>query len=209
MKVKVYNQSGEEVGTANLDDRVFGVEVRDDLVHEVLVAQLAAKRSASASTKNRSAVRGGGAKPYRQKGTGRARQGTIRAGQYRGGGVIFGPTAERNYTKKVPAKVRRSALRSCFSDKVKNDKLKVLDKIDFSEYKTKAVLDVIENLNVGVAKTLFVIGEKNGYFAKSAANIPDVKVLFAGSVNVYDLLYHDYLILTQGAAEMLGEAFGD
>jgi large subunit ribosomal protein L4 len=209
MKVKVYNQSGEEVGTANLDDRVFGVEVRDDLVHEVLVAQLAAKRSASASTKNRSAVRGGGAKPYRQKGTGRARQGTIRAGQYRGGGVIFGPTAERNYTKKVPAKVRRSALRSCFSDKVKNDKLKVLDKIDFSEYKTKAVLDVIENLNVGVAKTLFVIGEKNGYFAKSAANIPGVKVLFAGSVNVYDLLYHDYLILTQGAAEMLGEAFGD
>ncbi|UCE28053.1 MAG: 50S ribosomal protein L4 [Candidatus Coatesbacteria bacterium] len=209
MKVKVYNQSGDEVGTMNLEDRVFGVEAREDLVHEVLVAQLAAKRPASASTKNRSAVRGGGAKPYRQKGTGRARQGTIRAGQYRGGGVIFGPTADRNYRKRIPAKIRRLALRSCLSDKVKNDRLKVLDKIDFSEYKTKAALGVIENLDITGSKTLFVMDEKNGYFAKSVANIPDAKAVYAGSVNVYDLLYHDFLVLTRGAAEMLGEAFKD
>jgi len=205
----VYNQSGDEVGTMTLDDRVFGVDAREDLVHEVLVAQLAAKRSASASTKNRSAVSGGGAKPYRQKGTGRARQGTIRAGQYRGGGVIFGPTPDRNYKKRIPAKVRRLALKSCLSDKVKNDRLKVLDKLDFSEYKTKAALDVIENLDVAASKTLFVMDEKNGYFTKSVANIPGVKVLYAGSVNVYDLLYHDYLVLTREAAEMLGEAFKD
>lgn len=209
MKVKVYNQSGKEVGTIDLEDRVFGIEPREDLVHQVVVAQLAAKRSASASTKNRSSVRGGGAKPYRQKGTGRARQGTIRAGHYRGGGVIFGPTPERNYGKKIPVKIRRMALRSCLSDKIKNDRFKVLDKIGFTEYKTKAVLGLLEDIGLDGSKVIFVVNEKNGFFSKSIANIPGVTVVYTGSVNVYDLLYHDYLVLTQTAAEMLGEAYRD
>jgi large subunit ribosomal protein L4 len=209
MKITVYNQSGEEVGKMDLEDRVFGIEPREELVHKAVIAQLASKRSASASTKNRAAVRGGGAKPYRQKGTGRARQGTIRAGHYRGGGVIFGPTPERNYSKKIPAKARRLALNSCFSDKVRNYRLKVLDKIDFSEYKTKAVLEILRNLEIESSKVLFVVDEKNGYFSKSAANIPGVKVLYAGSINVYDLLYNDYVVLTREAAGKIGEVYRD
>jgi large subunit ribosomal protein L4 len=209
MEVKVYNQSGKEVGTMDLEGRVFGVEPREDLVHQAIVAQLAAKRSVSASTKNRSSVRGGGAKPYRQKGTGRARQGTIRAGHYRGGGVIFGPTPERNYNKKIPAKARRTALKSCLSDKAKNDRLKVLDKIEFTEYKTKVALGILEDLGLDGLKVLFVVNEKNGYLSKSVANITGVKVIYTGSVNVYDLLYHDYLVLTRAAAEILGEAYTD
>ncbi len=209
MKVNVYNQSGAEVGKIDLEDRVFGVTPREDLVHKVLVAQLAAKRSASASTKNRAAVRGGGAKPYRQKGTGRARQGTIRAGHYRGGGVIFGPTADRNYKKKIPAKVRRFALKSCFSDKARSDRLRVLDRIDFPEYKTKAAMEMLRKLKVEGSKVLFVVDEKSDIFSKSVANIPGVKTLYAGSVNVYDILYHDYLMMTRRAAEMLGEVYRD
>lgn len=209
MKVKIYDQSGKEVGTMYLEDGVFGVDPREDLVHQVVVAQLAAKRSASASTKNRSSVRGGGAKPYRQKGTGRARQGTIRAGHYRGGGVIFGPTPERNYGKKIPVKIRRTALRSCLSDKIKNDRFKVLDKIAFTEYKTKAALGMLEDIGLGGSKVLFVVNEKNGYFSKSLANVPGVRVIYTGSVNVYDLLHYDYLVLTRTAAETLGEAYKD
>jgi large subunit ribosomal protein L4 len=209
MEVKIYNQSGKEVGTMDLEDGVFGIEPREDLVHQVVVAQLAAKRSASASTKNRSSVKGGGAKPYRQKGTGRARQGTIRAGHYRGGGVIFGPTPERNYGKKIPVKIRRMALRSCLSDKIKNDRLKVLDKIGFTEYKTKTALGLLEDIGLDGSKVLFVVNERNGYFSKSMANIRGVRVIYTGSVNVYDLLYHDYLVLTRTAAETLGEAYKD
>jgi large subunit ribosomal protein L4 len=208
MKYQMLNQEGGEIGKVDLNDKVFGAEVREDLVHELITAQLAAKRAASAHVKSRSQVAGGGAKPYRQKGTGHARQGTIRAGHYRGGGVIFGPTNARNYKKNIPRKVRRRALISCFSEMVNRKDLKVLDKIDSSEYKTKNVVRMLGDLELTGKKVLFLIDEKNDYFTRSARNIPGVKSVYAGSVNVYDLVYHDNLVMTKGAADYLGEVYG-
>lgn len=207
MRVTVYNQAGEEVGKMNLDEAVFGIEPRPDVVHRVVIAQLAAKRAASASTKNRSAVRGGGAKPYRQKGTGRARQGSIRAGHYRGGGVIFGPTPDRNYKKKIPVKVRRLAMRSCLSDKVRDARLRVLDAINFSGYSTKSAVKILDDLQFAGSKVMFVVNVKNGYFSKSVANLPGVEVAYAGSLTVYDVLYYDYLVLTKEAVKALTEVY--
>jgi large subunit ribosomal protein L4 len=208
MKYQMLNQEGGEVGKVDLNDKVFAAEVREDLVHELVVAQLAAKRAASAHTKGRSQVAGGGAKPYRQKGTGHARQGTIRAVHYRGGGVTFGPTNARNYKKNIPRKVRRRALISCLSDKVNRKDLKVLDKIESSEYKTKNVVRILDDLDLAGKKVLFLIGEKNDFFVNSARNIPGVKTVFAGSVNVYDLIYHENLVMTKSAADYLGEVYG-
>lgn len=208
MKYQMVDQKGKEVGKVDLDDKIFGVEIRDDLVHLAVTAQLSAKRAASAHTKNRSAVAGGGAKPYRQKGTGHARQGTIRAGQYRGGGVIFGPSNDRNYVKKIPRKVRRQALLSCLTDKVRQENLKVLDKIEFAEFKTKDFVLMLRDLELDKTKVLFLTGEKNDFLVRSSQNIQGVKVLFAGSVNVYDLVYYDNLVITRGAADYLGEVYG-
>ncbi len=208
MKYQIVDQKGKDIGKVDLNDKVFAADIREDLVHLAVTAQLGAKRAASAHVKNRSAVAGGGAKPYRQKGTGHARQGTIRAGHYRGGGVIFGPSNDRNYTKKIPRKVRRQALISCLTDKVKQENLKVLDKIEFSEYKTKDFASILRDLELSDQKVLFLTDEKNDYFVRSSQNIPDVKVLYAGSVNVYDLVYHDNLVITKGAADYLGEVYG-
>lgn len=208
MKYQMVDQKGKDVGKVDLNDKVFAADVREDLVHLAITAQLGAKRAASAHVKNRSAVAGGGAKPYRQKGTGHARQGTIRAGHYRGGGVIFGPSKDRNYTKNIPRKVRRQALLSCLTDKVRRDDLKVLDKIEFTEFKTKDVASMLGDLGLKDTKVLFLTDEKNDFFARSSRNIPDVKVLYAGSVNVFDLVYHDNLVITKGAADYLGEVYG-
>ncbi len=208
MKYQMVDQKGKEVGEVDLDDKIFGVEIREDLVHLAVTAQLSAKRAASAHVKNRSAVAGGGAKPYRQKGTGHARQGTIRAGHYRGGGVIFGPSNDRNYVKKIPRKVRRRALLSCLTDKVRQENLKVLDKIEFAEFKTKDFALMLRDLELEKTKVLFLTGEKNDFLVRSSRNIQGVKVLFAGSVNVHDLIYHDNLVITKGAADYLGEVYG-
>ncbi|GGM34937.1 50S ribosomal protein L4 [Paraliobacillus quinghaiensis] len=203
LKVALYNQSGSQVGDVELNDAVFGIEPNEHVLHDAVVMQQASRRQGTHAVKNRSAVRGGGRKPWRQKGTGRARQGTIRAPQWVGGGVVFGPTP-RSYSYKLPKKVRRLALRSALSSKVKEDSLVVLDSLAFDAPKTKEVVNLLNALNVD-AKALIVTADRDEVIARSANNLPNAKVLPVSEVNVIDLLTHDKLILTKDAAEKAGE----
>ncbi|UCH78459.1 MAG: 50S ribosomal protein L4 [Candidatus Coatesbacteria bacterium] len=202
MKTKLIDQVGRDRGEIELADGVFAAEPRPDLVHLCVVAQLAARRAGSAKTKTRSEVRGGGRKPYRQKGTGHSRQGTIRAPQWRGGGVAFGP-APRDYGKRIPRKVRRTAMRSAFSDKAREGLLRVIDRLDFGEYRTKRVVEILADLNLLDAKVLFVVDERNDHFVRSAANLSIVTVRHPGNVSVYEVLDADVVVLTEAAAKAL------
>lgn len=205
-KVVLYKQDGTEAGDVELNDSVFGIEPNEHVIHEVVVMQRAAKRQGTHAVKNRSAVRGGGAKPWRQKGTGRARQGSIRSPQWVGGGVVFGPTTERNYKYKLPKKVRKLALKSALSSKVKNDNIIVLENLQFDAPKTKEMVAVLDALKVD-DKALIVTSEKDENVIRSANNLQKVKVITVGEVNVLDLVAHDKLILTKAAAEKAGEVF--
>lgn len=202
-KVTLYNQSGSQVGDIEINDAVFGIEPNEHVLHDAVIMQQASRRQGTHAVKNRSAVRGGGRKPWRQKGTGRARQGTIRAPQWVGGGVVFGPTP-RSYSYKLPKKVRRLALRSALSSKVKEDSLIVLEGLAFDAPKTKDVVNLLNVLKVD-AKVLIVTADKDEVVARSANNLPNAKVLPVSEVNVIDLLTHDKLILTKDAAEKAGE----
>jgi large subunit ribosomal protein L4 len=202
MKTKVVDQVGREVGELELADGVFAAEARPDLVHLCVVAQLAAKRAGSAKVKTRGEVRGGGHKPYRQKGTGHARQGTIRAAQWRGGGVVFGPRP-RDYGKNIPRKVRRAAFRSALSDKARAGKMRVLSRLDFDEYRTSGVVEILADMNLLDAKVLFVLDAPNEKFAQSARNLPVVNVRHAGNASVYEILAADEVIMTEAAAKAL------
>ena len=202
MKTKLLDQVGRETGELELADSVFAVEARPDLVHLCVVAQLAARRAGSAKTKTRSEVRGGGRKPYRQKGTGHARQGTIRAPQWRGGGVAFGPRPRKD-GKNIPRKVRRAALRSALSDKARDGKLRIIEALRFDEYRTRGVVDLLADMNLLDAKVLFVIDEKNEKFVKSTANVPTVNVRHAGNASVYEVVGADELVMTEAAAKAL------
>ena len=201
--VSVYNIEGKEVGTIDLNDAVFGVEVNEHLVHMAVVSQLANKRQGTQKAKTRSEVSGGGRKPWRQKGTGRARQGSTRAPQWRGGGVVFGPTP-RSYKFKLNRKVRRLALKSALSSKVQDNEFTAIDGISFEAPKTKQMVKVLENLNAPV-KTLIVVDEITLNVEKSASNIPGVKLLDAKHVNVYDILNSDKLIMTEAAIKAVEE----
>lgn len=205
-EVKLFNQDGSEAGNIELEAAVFGIEPNEHVIHEVVVMQRAAKRQGTHAVKNRSEVRGGGRKPWRQKGTGRARQGSIRSPQWVGGGVVFGPTAERNYKYKLPKKVRRLALKSALSSKVKNDEMIVLTELTFEQPKTKQLVNVLEGLNVD-NKALIVTAEKQDNVVLSANNLQKVKVLTVNEVNVLDIISHDKLIMTKDAAEKAGEVF--
>ena len=205
-EVKLFNQDGSEAGNVALEDAVFGIEPNEHVIHEVVVMQRAAKRQGTHAVKNRSEVRGGGRKPWRQKGTGRARQGSIRSPQWVGGGVVFGPTTERNYKYKLPKKVRRLALKSALSSKVQNDEMIVLTELNFEQPKTKQLVNVLEGLNVE-DKALIVTAEKQDNVVLSANNLQDVKVLTVNEVNVLDIISHDKLIMTKDAAEKAGEVF--
>ncbi|QGH32718.1 50S ribosomal protein L4 [Gracilibacillus salitolerans] len=202
-KVALFNQSGSQVGDVEINDAVFGIEPNEHVLHDAVLMQRASLRQGTHAVKNRSDVRGGGRKPWRQKGTGRARQGSIRSPQWVGGGTVFGPTP-RSYSYKLPKKVRRLALKSALSSKVKEDSLVVLEGIAIETPKTKEVVSMLSSLNVD-AKALIVTADKNEVLAKSANNLSNVKVLSVSEVNVLDLLTHDKLILTKEAAEKAGE----
>lgn len=205
-KVALYNQSGSQIGDIELNDSVFGIEPNTHVLHQAVVMQQASLRQGTHDVKNRSEVRGGGRKPWRQKGTGRARQGSIRSPQWVGGGTVFGPTP-RSYSFKLPKKVRRLALKSALSSKVNEENIVVLESIAMDAPKTKEIVNMVKALHAD-KKTLIVTGEKDEIVNRSSRNIPSVKAMAANEVNVLDLLLHDKLILTKEAAQRLGEVLG-
>lgn len=200
--VDVKNMAAETVGSLELSEAVFGAEVNEHLLWEVVRAQRAAKRAGTVKTKGRSDVKGGGQKPYRQKGTGRARQGTIRAPNHVGGGTVFGPQP-RSYAIRVPKRVRRGALRSALSLRLDEGRLVVLDALDLPEIKTRELVRVLEGLGIG--KALVVVDRENQTVAKSGRNLSSCKVLPPEGVNVYDVLLHETLVVTTETAHRLEE----
>lgn len=202
-KVDVVNVSGAKVGDIELSEHVFGIEPNTHVLHSAVLLQQAAERAGTHKTKGRSEVRGGGRKPWKQKGTGRARQGSIRSPQWVGGGTVFGPTP-RSYSFKLPRKVRRLAIRSALSSKVISSELIVLDQLSFTAPKTKEFKAVLSNLKVG-RKALVVTAEYENNVALSARNIPGVKFVAADGINVLDVLTYDQLIITKDAVEKVQE----
>ncbi|GEO26730.1 50S ribosomal protein L4 [Alicyclobacillus acidoterrestris] len=202
--VAVYNTAGEQVSEIELNERVFGAPIRSDLMHQVVLQYLAARRSGTHKVKNRSEVAGGGRKPWRQKGTGRARQGSTRSPQWKGGGVVFGPTP-RSYAFSVPKKVRRLALYSALSSKVAEGKIIVLDGLNIEQPKTKEMVAVLDKLNL--KKALIVDGEKKRAPYLSTRNIEGVKYMEANGINVYELLRYEHLVLTKDAVAKVEEVF--
>jgi large subunit ribosomal protein L4 len=205
-KLTVFDQKGAEVGAVELADAVFGITPNEHVVYQAVVMQQASQRQGTHAVKNRSAVRGGGRKPWKQKGTGRARQGSIRSPQWVGGGTVFGPTP-RSYSYKLPKKVRRLAIKSVLSGKVGDNDLIVLDALTIEAPKTKEIIALLNNLSVS-DKALIVTNDVNETAVLSSRNIPGVKVLAANEVNVLDVVAHNKLIVTQEAAAKLGEVLG-
>lgn len=203
-KVTLYKQDGTEAGDIELVESVFGIEPNTHVIHEVILMQNAAKRAGTHSVKNRSEVRGGGRKPWRQKGTGRARHGSNRSPIWVGGGVTFGPQTERNYKYKLPKKVRRLALKSALSTKVQENNFIVLESIELDAPKTKDMINILAALKVN-EKALIVTSETNENVMRSANNLQKVNVISAKNVNVSDLIKHDKVIFTKDAAEIVGE----
>lgn len=202
--VKVYNMSGAEVGTIDLSDDIFGIEASEHAMHMAVVQYLANQRQGTQSAKTRSEVRGGGRKPWRQKGTGRARQGSIRAPQWTGGGVVFAPKP-RDYSFKLNKKFKRLALKSALSTKCQEEKIIVLDELNLGEVKTKEMVKVLANIKA--EKALIVMDGSNKNVMLSARNIPNVKTAGVNTINVYDLLKHDTLVLTKDAVAKIEEVY--
>ena len=202
--ISVYNIEGKEVGTIDLNDAVFGVEVNEHLVHMAVVSQLANKRQGTQKAKTRSEVSGGGRKPWRQKGTGHARQGSTRAPQWTGGGVVFAPVP-RDYSFKMNKKEKRAALKSALSSRVEEKKFIVVDEIKFDEIKTKNFVNILKNLDV--SKALVVLEDGNTNAEISARNIPDVKTAKTNTINVYDILKYNTVIATKAAVANIEEVY--
>ena len=202
--VSVYNMEGKEVGTMELNDAVFGVEINDHLVHLAVVRQLANNRQGTQKAKTRSEVSGGGRKPWRQKGTGHARQGSTRSPQWTGGGVVFAPVP-RDYSIKMNKKERRLALKSALTSRVQENKLIVLEDLTLDEAKTKAMQTVLNNLNV--SKALVVLNEENKNVVLSTRNIPEVVTAYTNTINVFDILKYNTLILTKSAVASIEEVY--
>ena len=202
-KVALYNQNGSQVGEVELNDAVFGIEPNEHVLFEAIIMQRASLRQGTHKVKGRSEVRGGGRKPWRQKGTGRARQGSIRSPQWRGGGTVFGPVP-RSYSYKLPKKVRRLAIKSALSSKVAEQNILVLESLSFDTPKTKEFASVLKNLSVD-SKALVVTDVLNENVALSARNIPGVTVVAADGINVLDVVGHDKLIITKAAVEKVEE----
>lgn len=205
-KVALYNQNGSQVGEVELNDAVFGIEPNEHVLFEAIIMQRASLRQGTHKVKGRSEVRGGGRKPWRQKGTGRARQGSIRSPQWRGGGTVF-EYVPRSYSYKLPKKVRRLAIKSALSSKVKENNILVLDALSFDAPKTKDFIAVLKNLSVD-KKALVVTDGLNENVVLSARNIPGVTVVEATGVNVLDVVNHDQLIMTKSAVEKVEEVLG-
>ena len=203
-EVSVLNMEGNEGEKLNLNDSIFGVEINEHLVHLAVVSQLANNRQGTQSAKTRSEVRGGGRKPWRQKGTGHARQGSIRAPQWTGGGVVFAPKP-REYSKKLNKKERRLALKSALTSRVNENKFIVVDEFKFDEVKTKNVANMLNNLNV--KKALVIMGDKNDNLILSARNIPGVKTALTSTINVYDILKYDTVVVSKEAVANIEEVY--
>lgn len=204
-KVDLYNMNGDVVGNIELDESVFGTELNKEAMHQVVLNQLANRRQGTQSTKTRSEVRGGGIKPWRQKGTGRARQGSIRAPQWIKGGIALGPKP-RSYSYTLPKKLKRLAMKSALSSKVTGNEIYVLDSLNFDEIKTKQMVKVLDNLKVDT-KVLVVLSEKNTNVEKSARNIQGVKTTFVNTLNVFDILKYDKFIITRDAVSKVEEVY--
>ena len=202
--VSVYNIEGKEVGTIDLSDAVFGVEVNEHLVHMAVVSQLANKRQGTQKAKTRSEVSGGGRKPWRQKGTGHARQGSTRAPQWTGGGVVFAPTP-RDYSFKLNKKEKRAALKSALTSRVLENKFIVLEDMNFGEIKTKNFQNMLNNLNV--SKALVVLGDDSRNAELSARNIADVKTAKTNTINVYDILKYNTVVTTKACVATIEEVY--
>ena len=202
--VSVYNMEGNEVGKMDLNDAVFGVEVNEHLVHMAVVAQLANNRQGTQKAKTRSEVSGGGRKPWRQKGTGHARQGSTRAPQWTGGGIVFAPTP-RNYTIRLNKKGKRAALKSALTSRVLENKFIVVDELKLDEIKTKKFQNVLNNLKVN--KALVVVDENSDNVVKSAKNIQSVKTAYVNTINVYDILKYNTVVATKAAVANIEEVY--
>ena len=202
--VSVYNMEGAQVGTIELSDSIFAVPVNEHLVHQAVVAQLANKRQGTQKAKTRSEVRGGGRKPWRQKGTGHARQGSIRAPQWTGGGIVFAPTP-RDYSFKMNRKEKAGAIKSALTSRVNEEKFVVLDSLKFDEIKTKNVANALKNLNV--SKALVVLEDDNKNAELSARNIADVKTAKTNTINVYDILKYNTVITTKAVVAKIEEVY--
>lgn len=202
--VSVYNMEGNEVGTLELNDAVFGVDVNEHLVHMAVVSQLANKRQGTQKAKTRAEVSGGGRKPWKQKGTGHARQGSTRSPQWTGGGVVFAPTP-RDYTIRLNKKERRLALKSALTSRVNENKFIVVDDLKFDEIKTKKFQTVLNNLKV--SKALVVVGDDSTNAVLSARNIATIKTAFANTINVYDILKYNTVVATKTAVAAIEEVY--
>ena len=205
-QVTVYSQDGAELGKVSLSEAVFGVEPNKAVVHQYVVNYLANQRQGNSSTKGRAQVAGGGAKPWRQKGTGRARAGTIRSPLWRSGGITHGPKP-RSYYSRFPKRLKKVAIRSVLSDKAQNNRIIALDKVSFDEIKTSAFVGMLDKLKVKGQKLLFVVEGKNDNAARSARNLTDVKYTEASLVNAYEALKADKLIFTKAALAKVEEMF--
>lgn len=207
MNITVYNQSGEKTGTARLSAEVFGVQPKVELINRAVVATRANLRKSLAHTKNRGEVRGGGKKPWRQKGTGRARAGSIRSPLWRGGGIIFGPRNEKNYQQKINKKIRRQALLMSLSDKAAHDKIFILEALKIENKKTKEFAQIIKKLPFFNKKSLILYQLKDKFISRIAKNIADLKILSLENLNLMDVLNHEYLILTKETLKALEAKF--
>ncbi len=202
--VALYNMEGAEVGTVELSDSIFGVEIKENLVHQAVVLYLANRRQGTQKAKTRSEVSGGGRKPWRQKGTGHARQGSTRSPQWTGGGVVFAPVP-RDYSFKMNKKEKRIALKSVLTSKVQENKFLVLDELKLDEIKTKKMQKVLDNLKVG--KALVVITDDSENVVRSAKNIPGVETASPSTINVYDILKYDTVIATKSSVAAIEEVY--
>ena len=202
--VAVYNMEGKEVDKIELNDSIFGVEINEHLVHMAVLQQLANKRQGTQKAKTRSEVRGGGRKPWRQKGTGHARQGSTRSQQWTGGGVVFAPTP-RDYSFKLNKKEKRAALKSALTSRVVENKFVVVDELKLDEIKTKKFVEVLKNLNV--EKALVVLNDMDEKVIASAANIPTVKTTQTNELNVFDVLKYDTVVVTKAAVATIEEVY--
>lgn len=207
MKVQVLDIKGTKVKDLVLNDQIWGIEPHEQSIYDTVVAQQAALRQGTRKVKTRAEVSGGGRKPWRQKGTGRARQGSIRSPQWRGGGVVFGPTPDINYKKSVNKKVRALAFKSVLSIKAKENNLTILDKFDFTAPSTKQMVEVMKNLDLNDEKTLIITKEKEEVVIKSANNLEKVKTLNTRQLNVFDLLNANKLLITEEAIQAIEEVY--
>lgn len=207
MNIKVYNQIGEEQGQVKLPKEIFELEINDDLVHQVVVSQMSNKRQGNAHTKERGEVRGGGKKPWMQKGTGRARAGSIRSPIWRGGGITFGPRNERNYKKTIPTKMRRKAMFMVLSAKAKNNFILLIDTLKFDKVSTKEMNGIIGKLPVKTGSVLIVLPDMDKHLILSTRNIPRTKTIQAKDLNALDLLNFKYLLMPKESVKVIEETF--